>query len=286
MTERILQVQHAEVNTAAVEVKTLTIRGKQVTLAVFRQLMRKDLVNSDGTLAGVPWGIVNYHPDKCADGHPHVHVVWQEGAELRRAFVRTDEWWAGRFESDAADAYCTMHYIRYKLGIAHDFWNKRFAATVHASSYNWPVYSLEKYPGVTMDFHLSPDVDGLHAPDGRLYDYHARQLEELMGMDPEVYESERQAEQLARGDGGSWHYVRQPLDERIDAARKECEKLRGKIHEAARVLHEHPLGPARVAAAEVEEAVRLAVAAEHERRERLRSVTASLLTLPQLFIAV
>lgn len=82
-----LTVHNAEVRTATVEIKTLTVSGKQVTLAVFRQLMEVPLIAADGTFKGEPWGTVNYHPDKCADSPGHVHVVWQEGTELRRSAV-------------------------------------------------------------------------------------------------------------------------------------------------------------------------------------------------------
>ena len=85
-----LTVHNANVTTAAVEVKTLTISGKQVTLAVFRQLIEEPLINDDdGTLNGVPWGTVNYHPDKCAGDPKHYHVVWQKGDDLRRAGPRS-----------------------------------------------------------------------------------------------------------------------------------------------------------------------------------------------------
>lgn len=82
-----LTVHNAEVKTAAVEIKTLTISGKQVTLAVFRQLKEEALIAEDGILDGVPWGTVNYHPDKCSDKADHWHVVWQKGLELRRSAV-------------------------------------------------------------------------------------------------------------------------------------------------------------------------------------------------------
>ena len=83
-----LTVQNAQITTATVEVKTLTISGKQVTLAVFRQLREEPLIAEDGTLSGVPWGIVNYHPDKlCAGIGEHWHVVWQLGQELLRSAV-------------------------------------------------------------------------------------------------------------------------------------------------------------------------------------------------------
>lgn len=84
---KTLDVHTAEVTTAAVEIKTLTVRGKQVTQAVFRQLEEAELITADGQLAGVPWGRVNYHPDKCADTGKHQHIVWQSGSELRRCAV-------------------------------------------------------------------------------------------------------------------------------------------------------------------------------------------------------
>lgn len=86
---RQLTTQNATITTAAVEVKTLTISGKQVTLAVFRQLKEEPLIAPDGTLNGEPWGVVNYHPDKCGDDPEHMHVVWQKGPDLRRSYVTT-----------------------------------------------------------------------------------------------------------------------------------------------------------------------------------------------------
>lgn len=86
-----LKVTEASVHTAQVEVKTLTISGKQVTLAVFRQLLEEPLISGEGHLKGAPWGVVNYHPDKACKHKPswekHLHVVWQLGDELRRASV-------------------------------------------------------------------------------------------------------------------------------------------------------------------------------------------------------
>jgi hypothetical protein len=82
-----LTVQNAAITTARVEIKTLTVSGKQVTLAVFRQLQDQQLIHDNGTLAGQPWGVVNYHPDKCANAPAHWHVVWQEDDQLRRSSV-------------------------------------------------------------------------------------------------------------------------------------------------------------------------------------------------------
>jgi hypothetical protein len=87
----------AIVKTASVEVRVLTLSGKQVTLAVFRQLQEEDIFDCTGalpSLRGVPWGHVNYCPngDKCRAPESyirteHLHVVWQLGEELRRARV-------------------------------------------------------------------------------------------------------------------------------------------------------------------------------------------------------
>lgn len=82
-----LNVHNAQISTVKVEIKTLTISGKQVTLALFRQLIEEVLIEEDGRLKGVAWGTVNYHPDKCGDDAPHWHVVWQSGDELRRSKV-------------------------------------------------------------------------------------------------------------------------------------------------------------------------------------------------------
>src|SRR5690349_19418782 len=85
---RRITTHEATVKTAAITIKSLTLNAKQVTLAVFRQLDEEDIVDLDnGTLRGVPWGRVNYHPDKCSGEREHLHIVWQTGDELRRAYV-------------------------------------------------------------------------------------------------------------------------------------------------------------------------------------------------------
>jgi hypothetical protein len=83
---RKIQVSEAIVHTATVEVKTLMISGRQVTLSVFRQLKNESIFDSEAmTLRGVPWGAVNYFWGDCKPDH--LHVVWQYGSELRRACV-------------------------------------------------------------------------------------------------------------------------------------------------------------------------------------------------------
>lgn len=86
-----LTAENAVIKTASVEIKTLTVSGRQVTQAVFKQLRSRRLMDPL-TLAfnGQLWGYVNYHPDGCGGGSDyseHLHVVWQSGAELFRSSV-------------------------------------------------------------------------------------------------------------------------------------------------------------------------------------------------------
>lgn len=69
----------AVVSKAEVDIDIIRIGTKQMTLAVFRQLWRDD------DITGQMWGLVNYHPDRCADQKEHLHIVWQKEKELRRA---------------------------------------------------------------------------------------------------------------------------------------------------------------------------------------------------------
>jgi hypothetical protein len=85
----VLSTEAAQVTTASVQVQTLTIRGKQVTLAVFRQLREENIIDPETMqLRGVPWGHVSYRWGDCqCRGQDHLHVVWQKGSELRRCCV-------------------------------------------------------------------------------------------------------------------------------------------------------------------------------------------------------
>jgi hypothetical protein len=91
---KALTTHEAQVTTASVEVKTLTIRDRQVTLAVFRQLHREAVIDGrSGEISGVPWGTINYFWKGCGLDEEHVHVVWQKGDELRRDCVRSPDWY-------------------------------------------------------------------------------------------------------------------------------------------------------------------------------------------------
>ncbi|USQ82654.1 hypothetical protein NFX46_02030 [Streptomyces phaeoluteigriseus] len=78
---------NASIETATVQIRTLNVGPKQMTQGIFRQLIEQPAVDGNGRIQGTPWGIVNYHPDRCDDAKEHLHVVWQLGDQLRRGFV-------------------------------------------------------------------------------------------------------------------------------------------------------------------------------------------------------
>jgi hypothetical protein len=87
---------------ATVTINSLTINGKQATVDVFRQLKEAVLINHDGSLAGSPWGLVNYHQKRCDMLEKHEHVVWQLGNQLRQDTIQQPRW--EPYWSDVCDA--------------------------------------------------------------------------------------------------------------------------------------------------------------------------------------
>lgn len=86
---RTIEATHAIISTASVELRTITINNKQMTLAVFRQLPEEQLLSpKTGELRGVAWGPVNYCPDRSCEGDTHIHVVWQQGSVLKRSTIQ------------------------------------------------------------------------------------------------------------------------------------------------------------------------------------------------------
>jgi hypothetical protein len=82
---------NTSIETATVQIRTLNVDARQMTLSIFRQLIAAPAVNSEGRVQGKPWGVVNYHPDRCDDAKAHLHVVWQLDDQLRRGFVLAPE---------------------------------------------------------------------------------------------------------------------------------------------------------------------------------------------------
>ena len=89
----VLTAQEVTVQTAQVEISVIRVGKRQVTQAMFRQIPYKSLIDFDTlTLRGTPWGHVRYfwegcHPGLGGRGEDALHVLWQDGDELRRALV-------------------------------------------------------------------------------------------------------------------------------------------------------------------------------------------------------
>ena len=85
----IINVENASIKTASVEIKTLTVNGKQVTLSVFRQIIEENILDDENfKLNGTPWATVNYFwKDDQNLSDYKIHVLWQKGSELRRCVI-------------------------------------------------------------------------------------------------------------------------------------------------------------------------------------------------------
>ncbi len=245
-----LTVQNAAITTASVEIKTLTVSGKQVTLAVFRQLLDKPLIRDDGTFAGQPWGTVNYHPDKCANDPAHWHVVWQEGDQLRRAAVTEkpvfDDFWP-----DEGDPFITA-------------WVFEFACTDRPWG-GYPTKLLQDLttgdPWATLETALGvPVLVGLDEP-----------ARATAAACMEVVRVQRHLRALGGKEPELW-LTRQMRDAR-DRVSTTTEALEKVVDELAGIdeLHDEFMA---------------AVSREHERRQRHKAARAAISQLPQLFIAV
>lgn len=257
-----LTVHNAEIRTATVEVKTLAMSGKQVTLAVFRQLRERDLLNDDGTLNGQPWGVVNYHPDKCADADAHVHVVWQSGSDLYRDRVYLTETYPRWIEAEAATAWVdakvrddALHILTGWKATAEEF--------------------LKTFLGVAVRMSMSHEAQMVTLARTQL----ERLRRELATHGPShlVYApgGERSVPVTASGLAAAREAARYrniPVAEAVAAAEEQFEK-------ALAVLPTTPL-----AQTEVEMVAQ--VRAEADRRRRRRDARTALANLPQLFIAV
>jgi len=82
----VINIEKAEIKTASIQIKSLMINNKQVTLSVFRQIRCDNLIGIDENsliLKGEPWGFVNYFwgEEKYFNG---LNVIWGNGYELRR----------------------------------------------------------------------------------------------------------------------------------------------------------------------------------------------------------
>lgn len=112
----VINADQAKVTTVSISIQVVRIDNKQMTLAVFQQLVRKPLIDwKTLQLRGVPWGWVNYHKG-CSLWNDHLHIIWQDGNRLLRSdvcrddFSRALEWKKNhrRAEESLADAVAVL----------------------------------------------------------------------------------------------------------------------------------------------------------------------------------
>lgn len=116
---KVVFASEATIATATVEVKTVTIGKRQMTLSLFRQVPDGDIINPlNGELRGSPWGIVEYHWKDCGDYKDHVHVLWQKENELRRSVVHENPLDTHRLIPQFADGGVGLDHITIRIAIA------------------------------------------------------------------------------------------------------------------------------------------------------------------------
>jgi hypothetical protein len=82
-----VETKSASLDTLAVTIQALHVNGKQMTLAVFRQLPCAEVINEDGSLAPIEcWGLVRYSIKDEGD----FWVVCASGGRLYRSKLRLD----------------------------------------------------------------------------------------------------------------------------------------------------------------------------------------------------
>lgn len=103
MRPRVITSHNVEVQTASVAIKTLVIEKRQLTLAVFRQIIEEPIfewTKPSVALTGVGWGHVRYLIDQPAS--EAINLVWQKGDALRRCIVpKSARYWRRRLPDRA-----------------------------------------------------------------------------------------------------------------------------------------------------------------------------------------
>lgn len=101
-----LTTENATITTVTIEIKALTLSGRQVTLSVFRQLPESDILDIDYSeednpvlMNGTPWGTVNYCLPSCPKTK-HIHVVWQDSDTLYRSTTNRDAYTEAEIDSE------------------------------------------------------------------------------------------------------------------------------------------------------------------------------------------
>jgi hypothetical protein len=282
-----LTTHNAEIKTATVEIRTLTVTGKQVTLAVFRQLREEPLINDDGTLNGVAWGTVNYCPGKTCpmpDHYPHWHVIWQQGVELKRSAIKkaVDE---PRIFSASEDQCITADVCAAITGVRD--WPNGFpldgalAAARKEEHYHVKFYDT----GIVVSVRLSPRLCELRSAVKKVDDAlaHGKQCDEYLAS-----EKARTEEDWRRCYG----VASDKIQDRIASSEESAARAWKRVEEAAlerdSILSwfeaEGYTNPASIEA--WGNAAKKDRQAEVDRRARQSEARKAIASLPQLFIAV
>jgi len=87
----LITIENVEIKGLTVEIKSLVVGRKQLTLSLMRQFINESIVDEDYMLLkGVPWGFINYFwgDDKDKTTNLYIHLIWQKQNELRRCVLR------------------------------------------------------------------------------------------------------------------------------------------------------------------------------------------------------
>lgn len=138
----MISVENAQINTVGIEVKSLTLNGKQVTLSVFKQIIEEDLIDADNEECdeednllniyeynGEPWGIVHYFWQKeIKEPNDYLHVLWQKGKELRRCVIKKDKSkfikYLKDYKYEISHQESEMDFLKYYRAINKSQWEK------------------------------------------------------------------------------------------------------------------------------------------------------------------
>lgn len=86
----LISVNDVQIKGLTVEVKSLVVGRKQLTLSLMRQFIEEPIIDEEAMLLrGVPWGFINYFwgDDKDKTPENFIHLIWQKGDELRRCVL-------------------------------------------------------------------------------------------------------------------------------------------------------------------------------------------------------
>lgn len=107
---------NAEITPATIEIKTLTIDGKRMSAALYRQLHHRYPIDKQtGEWRGTPLGSVNIHTKDCDSKYAygetdHRHVVWHHNGTLHTGAVGLINPHTDPYDSDEADAWGQARY--------------------------------------------------------------------------------------------------------------------------------------------------------------------------------